>query len=275
MTKENMATKLVGMMNEGNDTFQWRYFTRNGVERIGILFDDNAPTSPIVYLNDFDEMLEAERYEDAAEIIVKSLKEHRGTQFNTYDLLFNLEYLEKNLILAVAHESNLDGIFSMPVRDTDLRKYLKLRVSVNDSNGCITLTSPIIEKIQEETFVSLDSLIKWATANTTESMDFFNISEVLPFPMDDPIGMYVLSNKNRYYGAGLFAIDSVLNAVCEELNTNRIVILPSSIHEVIILKEDGSFDNDAMIQTVREINSAEVRPEEKLSDNVYYYELHY
>ena len=50
-------------------------------------------------------------------------------------------------------------------------------------------------------------------------------------------------------------------------------ILPSSIHEVLLLRDDGNMDYRALEAMVREINATQVAPEERLSDQVYHYDV--
>ena len=48
-------------------------------------------------------------------------------------------------------------------------------------------------------------------------------------------------------------------------------VLPSSVHEVMIVPDDGGFDSGELEEMVREINATQVAPEEVLSDHIYYY----
>ena len=50
------------------------------------------------------------------------------------------------------------------------------------------------------------------------------------------------------------------------------VILPSSIHEVLLLKHEKGMDFKDMRETVMEINRNEVPEEDVLSDSVYLYD---
>ena len=51
------------------------------------------------------------------------------------------------------------------------------------------------------------------------------------------------------------------------------VVLPSSIHEMLILPYDDSIDMDVMSEMVREINATQVSPEERLTDQAYLIEV--
>ena len=49
-------------------------------------------------------------------------------------------------------------------------------------------------------------------------------------------------------------------------------MLPSSIHEVLLLSPENVFDGEGLRRLVREINEDQVEPYEVLSNNVYYYD---
>ena len=54
---------------------------------------------------------------------------------------------------------------------------------------------------------------------------------------------------------------------------SNLYIIPSSIHEVILLPDSGKEpDATALKEMIREVNSTQVAPEEILSDNLYYYD---
>ena len=49
-------------------------------------------------------------------------------------------------------------------------------------------------------------------------------------------------------------------------------ILPSSIHEVLLVKDDGNVNFTELKNMVEEVNATQVAPEEKLTDSVYHYD---
>lgn len=83
--------------------------------------------------------------------------------------------------------------------------------------------------------------------------------------------MYVLSNCDRVFGASALLYSSSVKSLAEELNRN-LIILPSSVHEVILLPDDGMTEKEFYREMVREVNDTQVEPEERLSYNVYYYD---
>ena len=83
--------------------------------------------------------------------------------------------------------------------------------------------------------------------------------------------MYVMTNKNKFYGAATITYEKVLKDFANLKNCN-LYILPSSIHECILIPEDYTEDASGLREMVQSVNSTEVSDEEVLSDNVYYYD---
>ncbi len=91
---------------------------------------------------------------------------------------------------------------------------------------------------------------------------------------DETMPMYVLTNREKNLGAVCIIYDSILNHVGEKLEEDY-YILPSSIHECIIIPKREEFDAEEIKLMVREINETQVQPEEVLSDQIYQYERKY
>ena len=84
--------------------------------------------------------------------------------------------------------------------------------------------------------------------------------------------IYVLTNSNSNMGASHILNPKVAEKVSEILGGSYYVI-PSSIHETLILPDDGNAAEAKELECmVREVNSTEVKPEEVLSDKVFYYD---
>lgn len=93
-----------------------------------------------------------------------------------------------------------------------------------------------------------------------------------PEPVDtDFTPMYVLTNPGRQDGAGVIARDGVLDKIGELVGKN-FYVLPSSVHEVLIVPENGNTQAKELEDMVREVNATQVAPEDLLSDKVQYYD---
>lgn len=85
------------------------------------------------------------------------------------------------------------------------------------------------------------------------------------------VAMYVLSNCERIYGAAALLYSESLKELTVRLNKN-LIILPSSVHEVLLVPDDGMTEKDFFKEMVKEVNDTQVEPEERLSYNIYYYD---
>lgn len=84
--------------------------------------------------------------------------------------------------------------------------------------------------------------------------------------------LYVLSNRLKLNGASCILYDDILSDFAEEINSG-FYVLPSSIHEVILLPEKTRTDSEEMLShMVSEINRTEVPETDILSDHAYYYD---
>ncbi|MCI9665308.1 MAG: hypothetical protein HFI46_15865 [Lachnospiraceae bacterium] len=82
---------------------------------------------------------------------------------------------------------------------------------------------------------------------------------------------YVLTNPKKVFGAVELLDGNTLKEIGDELGGDFIV-LPSSLHESIILPADGSVSYQELADMVTDINVNVVSVEERLSDHVYLYE---
>ncbi len=88
---------------------------------------------------------------------------------------------------------------------------------------------------------------------------------------DDHMPLLVLTNKRKYFGASCILYHGLLEKFSERLGQG-FYILPSSIHEVILLPENYVKHPDRLMKMVSEVNETQLDPEDVLTDSVYYYE---
>ncbi len=82
--------------------------------------------------------------------------------------------------------------------------------------------------------------------------------------------MYVLTNYLRQYGAAAMMYQGVLARFAMTIGSD-FYIIPSSVHEVILLPAHHTLEKKQLEALVREVNRTQVEEEEVLSDNVYFY----
>ncbi len=85
------------------------------------------------------------------------------------------------------------------------------------------------------------------------------------------IPMYVLSNRQQYFGGACIRYPNVLKEISQSLEQDKLYILPSSIHEVILVPVSEANHPAELAKIVQEVNLTEVTPDEVLSDSIYIY----
>lgn len=85
---------------------------------------------------------------------------------------------------------------------------------------------------------------------------------------DDVSPLYVLSNTNGLYGASCMIYQDVLKDFADRIQAD-IVLLPSSVHEVLLTPKLPETSYEDLSSMVTSINRQEVSLEEQLSNQVY------
>lgn len=92
------------------------------------------------------------------------------------------------------------------------------------------------------------------------------LTDDLPFP-EDPMQpkVKVVTNASGLYGANILLDPSRLAQVLNARFDKSYVIIPSSIHEILVLEED--FRISEISQMIKEVNESQVSEREQLADN--------
>lgn len=85
------------------------------------------------------------------------------------------------------------------------------------------------------------------------------------------VPMKVLTNNRRLNGAVCMLYQGILEQIAEELKAS-LYILPSSVHEVILLAEEEAAKPRELKKMIMEVNSTQLAPEEILSNSLYRYD---
>ncbi len=78
----------------------------------------------------------------------------------------------------------------------------------------------------------------------------------------------VVSNEDMMFGAIAILYEGVVEKLCDILGTHKLIVIPSSIHEVIVMpySDEAAEGINSMI---REINMTKVDERDRLSDHAY------
>ena len=88
-------------------------------------------------------------------------------------------------------------------------------------------------------------------------------------PEDEQI--FVASVPDKVHGAGVLAYQDFMDQAAERAGGD-FYILPSSIHEILIVPDNGKMGLSDLENMVKEVNATQVAPADKLTDNVYHYD---
>ncbi|RHB47645.1 hypothetical protein DW886_03560 [Enterocloster aldenensis] len=187
----------------------------------------------------------------------------------------------------VGYENNKEWLKDIPhERLADLAVFAKWKFDNADPD--LVVASKITEPLLAQLRLTKEEALKIAKANTARSARFESMDTVMKnmmvddgmdkelaemmFP-DSSTPLSVVTNESGIEGAAVIACPEVLKAVQKELGED-FYILPSSIHEVLVLPKSFSDDVEDLKQMVSSVNEAEVPPEDRLSDQVYEFDGH-
>lgn len=88
--------------------------------------------------------------------------------------------------------------------------------------------------------------------------------------MDEP-QLMVLTNEMAFQGAGALFYPGQMDEIAARIGSDYFV-LPSSIHEVLLLPDDGTVEADVLNFMIQDINMSTVAPEERLANEAYHYD---
>ena len=96
--------------------------------------------------------------------------------------------------------------------------------------------------------------------------------ETLDMMMPPEDRMYVLCNKDKIYGASVLLDQKLMQSVIDRIG-NEFYILPSSVHECLVVPASQDMEPSDLVAMVREVNSTTVSNEDRLSNNIYTYSI--
>lgn len=255
----------------------------NDVTLHGIVIrEKNSNVSPTIYLENYlKDGVEPNDLSKVAKDIVDTYYSHENeaskfshisSQIRSFDNVKSLlrirlvnKDLNANLLLNVPHMSFLDMaiIAVIELGDTD--------------NGLATIK--ITNQLLESWGKTFTDILLYANRNT------FNVpyklksmaeimADMLGMPQEiiDVIAadspMYILTNKMGINGATMICNYEVMAEIANKFDAD-LIVLPSSVHEVIIVPMRNGMNVEEMTRMVKEVNATEVSPEEVLSDHAY------
>ncbi|MBR1856837.1 MAG: hypothetical protein IJ803_07155 [Oribacterium sp.] len=197
-----------------------------------------------------------------------------------YDVMKNKLVME-----VVSSETNAELLETIPHKDIEDMAVI-YRFDVKDIVG-EGATVIVTNKMLDNYGVTPEQLHEDAVKNAPEIRPIViqGMAEVLAKQMGvedlDMLGLnippeqeqiFVASVPDNVHGAGILAYEDFMDKASERVGNQSFFILPSSIHELLIVPDNGMMDLHSLEQMVKEVNATTVDPSEKLTDNVYHYD---
>lgn len=239
---------------------------------------------PTIYLEKFYEEYEAGT--DMSEILEKIAQIRMNNEVSErFDVAQITDFeqikgkLVPRLINAEMNSELLEARPHKPVADLAVT-YCALLDQSFDGTASVAVTNELmkmwntsVEELHEIAVANLSELLPSTFKGITEVMsDMMGMSiedmEMMGMPTNEE-QMYVLTNSAKTHGASALLDTEMMEEICQKLGD--FFILPSSIHELLVVPKRSGMDVEELEAMVREVNSTQVQLEERLSNHVYTY----
>ncbi len=277
---EEMTKKIPGCMEEYNikSIHAKKIFKNNGVVCTGLaICIEGENVAPNIYMEYFyNEYKAGLSMEEIMALFCNEYKEARNHM--AYDCLdINMDNLPKHLFMKlVNYEKNKEILKNCPhIKFLDLAITFRFLVR-QDKEG--TASAMISNEDMEEFKITTGEL--YSLAEKSNRIVFppklmpmeEAIKELAPGEDTVPCKeVYVLTNSQGVNGAVYMTYVDIIGAYADRIEKN-LYILPSSIHEVLLLPDEGDIDEEQLGEMVRDINEYVVGNIDFLSDSIYYYD---
>lgn len=282
---QEVETMIQTKVGEKYKVYIYTATKNNGLIRKGITFVEKGNNvAPTIYLEEFYERyIDCENVEVIAEQIIEQYEEVSIPHASDFDFITDFEKVrDKIIVRLINREANWRLLEEVPYTPyLDLAIVYQVLAAIDEAGDHLA-TMLIRNEHMEMWNISEEDLFACGVINSQILLPaemtgmHMLISEMLPewekteYELEEEF-MYVLTNNRRCFGACTILYPEQLKAIYMLLEEG-FYVLPSSIHEVIILPESRAVEKDKLYQIVFEINHMQVPKEEVLSDNVYYYD---
>lgn len=244
--------------------------------KVGIVLEGPNGIEPIVYPDNLYEAYKEMEDMDLIMGIIESAIEYEkvnGFKNIVKDWNQAKEYIYPYIVNMEKNQLCMDynGYVYKPKLDFAYGVYVELPDV--DGVACVNITKDMLHLwnvSEEELFEIAEKNAKYYVKPMKQVIAELLDKEITEIDVPEDDAMYVITNAMKNRGAaGLFDLD-LLRKTAEELQSD-FFILPSSMHEIILVLETSAPSKQMLKESVEDVNQCQVKEEEYLSDNVYYY----
>lgn len=259
-----MLCEIRGQVDAQVRTELYTVTKNNGTRRTGILFkQEDSNLAPTIYLEEFyQKYLKEQQVADLADSICSIYQEIRVKKTCDCQNLFDFNHVKEHIVYKLirrdANEELLKKIPYEPFLDLAVVYYIQID-NTRFGSAAIQIRNEHLRYWR----VEKEEIRRLAEKNTPRIYPV-QIRQIVRF-------MYVATNEQCSLGAAVMRYPDFREKV-RGMIRGDFYILPSSIHEVILVPESFGLEPERMQEMVKEINQTGVAPEEVLSDSVYYFD---
>lgn len=259
-----MLCEIRGQVDAQVRTELYTVTKNNGTRRTGILFkQEDSNLAPTIYLEEFyQKYLKGQQVPDLADSICSIYQEIRVKKTCDCQNLFDFNHVKEHIVYKLirrdANEELLKQIPYEPFLDLAVVYYIQID-NTRFGSAAIQIRNEHLRYWR----VEKEEIRRLAEKNTPRIYPA-QIQKIVRF-------MYVATNEQCSLGAAVMRYPDFREKV-RGMIRGDFYILPSSIHEVILVPESFGLEPERMQEMVKEINQTGVAPEEVLSDSVYYFD---
>ena len=285
--KECILEALAERFGEDSKIEYKEVLKNNGIKLDGLVVRfPNKSISPTVYVNDYyDRYVGGEDIDDIADHIEWLIKNNSiKDDFNPESLILFENIKDRIVYKLVNYEKNEDLLNTVPHKkflDLAIVYYIAIKEDIFESasilinNAHLELWGKSTEDIDKLAKVNSPKILKPELKSMAQTLmeiinhEKKNLDEIEEDILSD-CGMYVLSNEKKQFGASAILYDNVIKEFSDSLNSD-VYILPSSVHEVIMIPSILVDSVDKLNDMICEVNATQVPLMDILSNHSYYY----
>lgn len=266
MTRE----MIVEALKAKGYTAKKKNVVKNGIECKGIMIGDPRRGAALVYTDQLLQFAENKQMslEEITGEFIDIYKHSGGVKIDVRQLL-DREFLLAHMYIGLQRKGS-EKLVKRSVKQLDgLESYLYIRAWEEEEESAMT---KVIAKMLQICGITEDEAWERAESNTFAESIMLPVAgiceNVVPMEQRDNVPMYMVTNYNVKYGASAILNKKKLREFGKKYHTDKIVMLPSSIHEVLIFPYDEEVDLNYYTALVNEVNE-EVSPLQQLADKAY------
>lgn len=275
----DIHTQLSLRMEENVSLQIQKIAKNNGMSYDGlIIMRPDLNISPTIYLTPYyQRYLEGVSMEDIYLDILETYHRHLPNENFDTSIFTDYEKAKKRLVMRLVHfDRNRELLSEIPhYRYLDFAVIFYCLLQADEKNQASIL---IYRHHLDLWGIDKDTLYRTALANTPVLLPYQleSMSSILQNMLHEDseemtsqkFPIYVLSNQYHTNGAGTILYDGLLQRIADDFQQD-LIVLPSSIHEVLLIPVNEILDYTQFSDMVKEVNETQLTDDEILSDHVY------